>query len=102
MEEELMNAMILLIYYFLFVNLTGLFSMYLDKERAKKRAFRIPEATLFTIAIIGGSVGSLVGMYLFRHKTRHWTFVIGMPAILFLQLAVLVLLYLSPLEIKFL
>ena len=50
-------------------------------------SFRIPEATLFIIALIGGSVGSILGMYLFRHKTRHWYFVFGMPAILLLQLA---------------
>ena len=97
-----MNAVTLLILYLLFANFLGFFIMYLDKERAKKRAFRIPESTLFTIAFIGGSIGSLFGMYTFRHKTRHWTFVIGMPLILFLQLLTILLLYFSPLEIKFL
>ena len=97
-----MNAIMLLTIYLLFANFLGLFAMYLDKERAKKRAFRIPESTLFTISLIGGSIGSLFGMYLFRHKTRHWTFVIGMPVILFLQVISILLLYFSPLEIKFL
>ena len=60
--------------------------MGIDKWKARKGAFRIPEATLFIIAIIGGSVGSILGMYIFRHKTRHWYFVWGMPAILALQL----------------
>ena len=76
--------------------------MYSDKMRAKKRAFRIPETTLFSIAIIGGCVGCLTGMYLFRHKTRHLTFVIGLPLILILQLLGIVLLKLSPIEIKLL
>ena len=76
--------------------------MYNDKQRARKRAFRIPEATLFAIAIIGGCIGSILGMYTFRHKTRHWTFVYGMPLILILQIAGMVALFLAPIEIKFL
>lgn len=76
--------------------------MYSDKQRARKRAFRIPEATLFSIAMIGGSVGSIAGMYLFRHKTRHLTFVYGMPLILLLQILALVALWLAPIEIQLL
>lgn len=59
--------------------------MFIDKKKAIKHAYRIPEATLFTIALIGGSIGSIVGMQWFRHKTKHWYFVIGMPAILIVQ-----------------
>ena len=66
--------------------------MGIDKRKAIKRAFRIPEATLFLIAILGGSIGSILGMYTFRHKTRHWYFVVGMPAILILQIGLLFLL----------
>lgn len=76
--------------------------MGLDKRRAVKHAFRIPEATLFTIAIIGGSLGSIIGMYYFHHKTRHWYFVYGMPFILLLQIALLFFLYNGPFEIAFL
>ncbi len=76
--------------------------MYNDKLRAKKRAFRIPEATLFAIAIIGGSIGCILGMYLFRHKTKHLRFVYGLPLILILQIVGLVLLQIAPIEIQLL
>ena len=81
-----MKVIVVLITYFLLVNLLGFYAMYNDKLRAKKRAFRIPEATLFTIALMGGSVGSIIGMQWFRHKTKHWYFKFGMPLILILQL----------------
>ena len=74
--------------------------MGIDKHKARKRAFRIPEATLFLIAIIGGSIGSLAGMYAFRHKTRHWYFVYGMPFIIFVQFALLVAILIAPFEIS--
>lgn len=82
-----MDALHILGVYLLVMNLIGFCIMGIDKHKAKKRAFRIPEATLFLVALIGGSIGSILGMYLFRHKTRHWYFVFGMPAILILQLA---------------
>ena len=94
-----MSVISVLILYFVIINFIGLFAMFIDKQKAKKRAFRIPESTLFMIAIMGGSIGCLFGMYLFRHKTRHWTFVYGMPIILFLQIIALLLLIFSPLEI---
>ena len=61
-----------------------------DKRRAKKGKRRVPEKTLFLLAAIGGSVGALAGMYAFRHKTRHWYFVWGIPAILAAQMALAV------------
>lgn len=61
--------------------------MLVDKRKAKKNLWRIPERTLFLSAILGGSLGCIAGMYTFRHKTKHWTFTIGMPAILILQMA---------------
>ncbi len=73
--------------YLLIVNAAGFLSMLVDKWKAKKNLWRIPEATLLTIALIGGSVGSLIGMYTVRHKTRHWKFVIGVPIILICQIA---------------
>ena len=97
-----MNVIVVLILYYLLVNLLGFYAMYTDKLRAKKRAFRIPEATMFAIAIIGGSIGCILGMYTFRHKTRHWHFVYGMPAILVLQILSILLLQLVPIEIQLL
>lgn len=82
-----MDVILTIVGYFVVLNIIGFALMGIDKWKAKKGAFRIPEATLFIIAVIGGSVGSILGMYTFRHKTRHWYFVYGMPAILLLQLA---------------
>ena len=61
-----------------------------DKRRAKKSERRVPEKTLFLFALVGGSAGALAGMYTFRHKTRHWYFVWGIPAILLAQVALAV------------
>lgn len=61
-----------------------------DKRRAKKDKRRVPEKTLFLLALIGGSVGAWAGMYAFRHKTRHWYFVWGIPAIVLAQVALAV------------
>lgn len=58
-----------------------------DKRRARRAAFRVPEKTLFLLALLGGAPGGLVGMELFRHKTRHWTFVWGFRILTLLQLA---------------
>lgn len=67
------------------INLFGFFQMFSDKRRAKKDKWRIPEKHLFLAAAIGGSIGSILGMQVFRHKTKHKSFVIGMPAILVAQ-----------------
>ena len=74
--------------------------MGIDKYKAKKRAFRIPEATLFIVAVIGGSIGSIAGMYAFRHKTRHRSFVYGMPFILIIQIVLILALLNAPVEIS--
>lgn len=97
-----MNVIVLLGIYIVIINLIGFSVMGIDKRRAKKRAFRIPEAVLFTIAIIGGSIGSIIGMRFFHHKTRHWYFVYGMPAILILQIIFVIIIYNAPFEIAFL
>lgn len=73
--------------YLLIMNLIGLTLMGLDKSRARRRQWRISERTLFLCSILGGSLGSWAGMYLFRHKTKHWYFVAGMPFILAVQTA---------------
>ena len=95
-----MDVITLLSAYFISVNLLGFALMGIDKHKAKKRAFRIPEATLFLIALIGGSIGSIIGMYAFRHKTRHRSFVYGMPFILLVQIALIVALLNAPFEIS--
>lgn len=63
--------------------------MGIDKYKAKKHKWRIPEALLFLFAFLWGSVGTTLGMHVFRHKTRHWYFKFGMPLILVLQLALI-------------
>ena len=82
----------IIIIYDVIINIIGFFSMLIDKRRAIKNKWRIPEKTLFLIAIIGGSVGSIAGMRLFRHKTKHWYFAYGMPAILLVQIVIISLL----------
>lgn len=86
----------LFLLYLLIINAAGFVLMLADKLKAKKNRWRIPEATLMTVAALGGSIGSLLGMYLFRHKTRHPRFSLGIPAILAVQLvaATWILLYL--------
>ncbi len=69
------------------INLAAFGLMAADKRRAQKHLWRIPEHTLFAAALLGGSIGAIAGMYLCRHKTRHWYFVLGMPLILACQLA---------------
>ncbi len=72
--------------YLIIVNALGFALMLIDKQKARRGKWRIPEATLMGVAAIGGSVGSLIGMYTVRHKTRHIKFTLGIPAILVLQL----------------
>ena len=93
---------IILIAYLIAINLLGLILMGVDKIKAKRRKWRIPEATLFLVAAIGGSIGSIAGMYIFRHKTKHMHFVIGMPVILALQLIAAAILVFAPLNLIFL
>lgn len=77
----------LIFLYLLIVNAIGFVLMLGDKRMAQKKLWRIPEATLLAMAAIGGSIGSLIGMYTFRHKTKHMKFTLGIPAILALQVA---------------
>jgi len=75
----------LILLYLLIINALGFLLMLVDKYKAKKNLWRIPEKTLFAAALLGGSIGSLLGMYAVRHKTQHKTFTLGMPLILALQ-----------------
>lgn len=81
--------------YLILVNLAGLILMGFDKFMAKMGKTRIPEKSLFLTALIGGSIGIWLGMQIFRHKTRHAQFVIGIPIIFILQLAAALLLIYS-------
>lgn len=78
-----------LIIYLVIMNIIGFFIMAVDKHKAKKHAWRIPEKMLFLASLVGGSIGTWAGMYVFRHKTKHWYFVIGMPLILVLHIVLI-------------
>lgn len=80
--------------YLILINALSFLLMLVDKFKAKKKLWRIPEATLMGFALLGGSVGALLGMYTARHKTRHPKFTVGIPAILTVQLAALLFLFL--------
>jgi len=80
----------LILLYLIIINAAGFLLMLADKRKAIRGAWRIPEATLMWIAFFGGSIGSLIGMYLLRHKTRHLKFTLGVPLILFAQLVLII------------
>ena len=82
----------LLVYLFL-INAIGFMLMLADKQKARKNRWRIPEATLLTAAALGGSLGALWGMRLFRHKTQKPKFSVGIPCLLVLHSLLMVALY---------
>ena len=94
-----MNVIALLLAYIVVINVIGFALMGIDKAKARKRAWRIPEATLFLIALVGGSLGTTVGMRVFRHKTLHWSFVFGMPAILIVQILLILFVIYGPINL---
>ncbi len=79
-----------LIIYLIVANIVGFLSMFLDKKKAEKGAWRISEHTLLMIALLGGSIGSIIGMYKFRHKTQKPRFYIGVPLIITLQILLVI------------
>ena len=83
----------LLALYLILINAAGLMIMLVDKQKARKNRWRISEASLMTVAAIGGSLGCLMGMKLFRHKTKHLKFTIGVPLLLAIHIVILILLY---------
>lgn len=88
-------TLLIVLIYLIIVNIVGFAIMGIDKKKAIRGAWRIPEASLFLAAILGGSIGSILGMQTFRHKTKHWYFKYGMPAILFLQIAIVIFIFLK-------
>lgn len=83
------------LYYIVFANLLGFVLMGMDKKRARINERRIPERTLWGIAILGGSIGSFIGMRYFRHKTRHSSFTIGMPVLIVIHVVLFSYIYMS-------
>ena len=82
-----------LFYYLLIINAIAFLLMMIDKQKAKKRKWRIPEATLMGFAALGGSIGAWCGMQVFRHKTKHIKFTLGIPLILIAQVTLAILLW---------
>ena len=81
-----------LLIYLLLINAAALLLMLADKQKAKKNLWRIPERILLLTALLGGSLGSLLGMYLFRHKTKHLKFTLLVPLFLFVQMVIFLIL----------
>ena len=79
-----------LLAYLVIINAAGFLIMLIDKRKAQKNLWRIPERTIMSIAVSGGSIGVLLGMDTFRHKTKHLKFTIGVPVILAVQILVAV------------
>lgn len=75
--------------YLLLLSLLGIVLMGIDKWKAKRGLWRVPEKTIFLVALLGGAAGAFLGMHAFHHKTKHWYFKYGLPAILMLQAALL-------------
>ena len=97
-----MTVLQVILYYLAAMNLLGFFFMGLDKWKAKKRAWRIPEATLLLVSALGGAAGALIGMHLFRHKTRHWYFLYGIPAMLVVHILLGIFIWKGPVQFIFL
>ncbi|WP_252236672.1 DUF1294 domain-containing protein [Clostridium sp. CH2] len=76
--------------YLLFINFIGFCIMLIDKNRAIHKEWRVPEKTLIGISIIGGSIGMLLGMFTFRHKTKHLKFLLGIPVIIIIQFYIVI------------
>ncbi len=79
-----------IIIYLIIINLIGFLAMLIDKQKAKKGSWRIPEKDLFLITILGGGIGTIAGMYTFRHKTRKLKFTVGFPVILITEIAIII------------
>ena len=75
-----------IIIYLIIINIIGFLVMYIDKQKAKKEKWRIPEKTIFIITVLGGGIGTISGMYAFRHKTQKLHFTIGLPTITILEI----------------
>ena len=84
-----------IIIYFVIINLIGFLAMGIDKYKAKKNYWRIPEGTLMMLAVLGGGIGTISGIYIFRHITKKMKFTVGMPTILISEIAIIVYLFIK-------
>ena len=85
-----MSLVQIVVIYVIIINILGFFAMGLDKHQAKMGNRRIPENTLFGFTLLGGGIGTIAGMYVFRHKTKKLKFKIGMPLILILEILIFI------------
>lgn len=83
-------VILFVIIYLIIINLAAIIATISDKSRAKRRAWRIPESTLLLLSLLGGSISMLITMLTIRHKTKHLKFMLGIPAIIVLQIAIIV------------
>ncbi|MCR4924555.1 MAG: DUF1294 domain-containing protein [Lachnospiraceae bacterium] len=97
-----MGAVKIILIYLAVINIAAFFAFGMDKVRAKRGAWRISESSLITFALFGGSIGALIGMFVFRHKTLKPKFYIGIPLILLIQLLLAaVIFFLHPFKLSF-
>ena len=80
-------------FYLVVINLVAFLMFGVDKSRARKHQWRVAERSLFLVALVGGSLGAICGMFFFRHKTKHWYFRLGLPLILLVQILLLAAVY---------
>lgn len=85
----------ILFYYLLLINIISFIIIYINKQKAIKHKWRIKESTLFLVSIMGGSLGTLIGMYTFHHKTKHIKFTLGIPFIFIIQILLIYYLNIS-------
>lgn len=81
--------------YVILINMIGLAIMAVDKFKAQKGYWRIPEKTIFIVTLLGGGIGTIAGMYAFRHKTKKLKFTIGLPTILIAEIALIIYVYIK-------
>ena len=87
--EEILSVRNIIIY-LIVINIIGFLLMFLDKKKAERGAWRIPEKTLFLATLLGGGIGTISGMYVFRHKTKKLKFTLGLPVILILEIVLVI------------
>ena len=79
-----------IIIYFFIINIIAFCAMWIDKSKARRGSWRIKESTLFTLVLLGGGIGGIAGMYIFRHKTKKLYFTVGFPVILICEMVLIV------------
>ena len=97
MIESILNIFKIeyILLYLLIINIIGFLIMYIDKRKAKKGKWRIKEWTIMLITLLGGGIGTIAGMYTFRHKTKKLKFTIGLPTILITEIVLAIYLYIN-------